>query len=183
VINNASAIQLANVADLPAKRFDLLNDVNARGNYLVARAFLPHLRERDGAWLLANAPPVTTDRAPGKAPYAWSKLGMSFLTLSLADELAADNVGCNTFWPVTAIDTRATRYFGLGTEDDWRHPRIVADAVLEILARDPAEFTGHALYDEELLRKAGVDEFEPYNLTDGDPAPTSTQMFDETFSR
>ena len=85
VVNNASAIQLANVADLPAKRFDLLNEVNARGSYLVARSFLPHLREQDGAWLLANAPPVTTDRAPGKAPYAWSKLGMSFLTLSLAD--------------------------------------------------------------------------------------------------
>ena len=183
VINNASAIQLANVADLPSKRFDLLNDVNARGSYLVARAFLPHLREQDGAWLLANAPPVTTDRAPGKAPYAWSKLGMSFLTLSLADELAADDVGCNAFWPVTAIDTRATRYFGLGTEDDWRHPRIVADAVLEILSRDPAAFTGNAVYDEELLREAGVDDFAPYNLTEGNPAPTSAQMFDETFSR
>lgn len=183
VVNNASAIQLANVADLPAKRFDLLNEVNARGSYLVARAFLPHLREQDGAWLLANAPPVTTDRAPGKAPYAWSKLGMSFLTLSLAEELAADDVGCNTFWPVTAIDTRATRYFGLGTEDDWRHPRIVADAVLEILSRDPAEFTGEALYDEELLRAAGVESFAPYSLTEGDPAPTSAQMFDESFER
>lgn len=183
VINNASAIQLANVADLPAKRFDLLNEVNARGSYLVARAFLSHLREQDGAWLLANAPPVTTDRAPGKAPYAWSKLGMSFLTLSLADELAADDVGCNTFWPVTAIDTRATRYFGLGTEDDWRHPRIVADTVLEILSRDPAAFTGNAVYDEELLREAGVESFAPYNLTEGEPAPTSAQMFDETFSR
>jgi len=31
VINNASAIQLANVADLPANRFDLLTDVNVRG--------------------------------------------------------------------------------------------------------------------------------------------------------
>ena len=183
VINNASAIQLANVADLPTKRFDLLNDVNARGSYLVARAFLPHLREQDGAWLLANAPPVTTDRAPGKAPYAWSKLGMSFLTLSLAEELAADDIGCNTFWPVTAIDTRATRYFGLGTEDDWRHPRIVADTVLEILSRDPAEFTGEALYDEDVLREAGVESFAPYNLTEGDPAPTSAQMFDESFSR
>ncbi|MEZ3144153.1 SDR family oxidoreductase [Halobaculum sp. MBLA0143] len=183
VINNASAIQLANVADLPTKRFDLLNDVNARGSYLVARAFLPHLREQDGAWLLANAPPVTTDRAPGKAPYAWSKLGMSFLTLSLAEELAADDVGCNTFWPVTAIDTRATRYFGLGTEDDWRHPRIVADTVLGILSRDPAEFTGEALYDEDVLREAGVESFAPYNLTEGDPAPTSAQMFDESFSR
>ena len=183
VINNASAIQLANVADLPADRFDLLTDVNVRGTHLVAHAFADHLAGLDEAWLLTNAPPVTTDRSPGKAPYAWSKLGMSFVTLSLAEELASDDVGCNTFWPVTTIDTRATRYFGLGTEDDWRSPDIVSDAVLEILARDPAECTGESFYDEALLREAGVTDFSEYNLTEGDPAPMSARLFDPEFER
>jgi len=183
VINNASAIQLANVADVPADRFDLLTEVNVRGTHLVAHAFADHLAGLDGAWLLTNAPPVTTDRAPGKAPYAWSKLGMSFVTLSLAEELAGDDVGCNTFWPVTTIDTRATRYFGLGTEDDWRTSEVVSDAVLEILARDPAECTGESFYDEALLREAGVTDFSEYNLTDGDPAPTSARLFDPEFER
>jgi len=44
--------------------------VNVRGTYLLSRAFLPHLRERDGGWILSNAPPVAVDRAPGKAAYA-----------------------------------------------------------------------------------------------------------------
>jgi citronellol/citronellal dehydrogenase len=183
VINNASAIQLANVADLPADRFDLLTDVNVRGTHLVAHAFADHLAGLDEAWLLTNAPPVTTDRSPGKAPYAWSKLGMSFVTLSLAEELGSDDVGCNTFWPVTTIDTRATRYFGLGTEDDWRSPEVVSDAVLEILARDPAECTGESFYDEALLREAGVTDFSEYNLTEGDPAPMSARLFDPEFER
>mgnify|MGYP000675234081 FL=1 len=183
VVNNASAIQLANVADLPADRFDLLTDVNVRGTHIVAHAFADHLAGQDGAWLLSNSPPVVTDRSPGKAPYAWSKLGMSFITLSLAEELASDDVGCNTFWPVTTIDTRATRYFGLGTEDDWRTPEIVADAVLEILSRDPAECTGNSFYDEDLLREAGVTDFSEYNLTEGDPAPMSARMFDPDFER
>lgn len=184
VINNASAIQLANVEDLPADRFDLLTEVNVRGTYLVARAFVDHLKQADeDAWLLANAPPVTVDRAPGEAPYAWSKLGMSFLTLSLATELSGHDVGCNAFWPVTAIDTRATRYFGLGTEDDWRSPEIVSDTVLEILRRDPAEYTGNAVYDEELLREAGVEDFSPYNCTAGDPAAMSAQLFDPEYER
>ena len=183
VINNASAIQLANVADLPADRFDLLTDVNVRGTHLVAHAFADHLAELDEAWLLSNSPPIVTDRSPGKAPYAWSKLGMSFITLSLAEELASDDVGCNTFWPVTTIDTRATRYFGLGTEDDWRTTEVVSDAVLEILARDPAECTGNSFYDEDLLREAGVTDFSAYNLTDGDPVPMSAQMFDPDFER
>jgi citronellol/citronellal dehydrogenase len=183
VINNASAIQLSTVTDLPPNRFDLLTDVNVRGTYLTSRAFADHLREVEDAWLLTNAPPVTVDQAPGEAPYAWSKLGMTFLTLSLASELRGDDVGCNAFWPVTAIDTRATRYFGLGTEDDWRTPEIVSDTVLEILGRDPSEFTGHAVYDEELLREAGVEEFSAYNLTEGDPAPMSAQLFDPEYSR
>jgi len=183
VINNASAIQLANVADLPANRFDLLTDVNVRGTHLVAHAFADHLAGLDEAWLLSNSPPVAADRSPGKAPYAWSKLGMSFITLSLAEELAGKAVGCNTFWPVTAIDTRATRYFGLGTEDDWRSPEIVSDTVLEILSRDPSECTGNSFYDEELLREAGVTDLSAYNVTDGDPAPMSARMFDSTFQR
>jgi citronellol/citronellal dehydrogenase len=183
VVNNASAIQIANVADLPADRFDLLNDVNVRGTYLTCRAFIDHLTDVEDAWLLANAPPVTVDRAPGEAPYAWSKLGMSFITLSLATELSGQGVGCNSFWPVTAIDTRATRYFGLGTEDDWRTPEIVSDTVLEILSRDPSSFNGNAIYDEDFLREAGVEDFSRYNLTAGDPAPMSAQMFDPSYER
>ncbi|ELZ41916.1 short chain dehydrogenase [Halorubrum californiense DSM 19288] len=183
VINNASAIQLANIADLPADRFDLLTDVNVRGTHLVAHAFADHLADQDEAWLLSNSPPIVTDRSPGKAPYAWSKLGMSFVTLSLAEELASDDVGCNTFWPVTTIDTRATRYFGLGTEDDWRTPEVVSDAVLEILARDPAECTGNSFYDEDLLREAGVTDFSAYNVTEGDPAPMSARLFAPEFER
>ncbi|MFW5939852.1 MAG: SDR family oxidoreductase [Halolamina sp.] len=183
VINNASAIQLANVADLPADRFDLLTAVNVRGTHLVAHEFADHLAGLDRAWLLSNSPPIVTDRSPGKAPYAWSKLGMSFITLSLAEELASDGVGCNTFWPVTTIDTRASRYFGLGTEDDWRTPEIVADTVLEILARDPSECTGNSFYDEHLLREAGITDFSQYNVTEGDPAPMSARLFDPAFER
>ena len=184
VINNASAIQMQNVEDMPADRFDLMNEVNVRGTYLTARAFLDHLRDtEEDAWILTNAPPVAMDRSPGKAAYSWSKMGMSFITLSLANELGGDDIGCNSFWPVTAIDTRATRYFGMGTEDDWRTPQIVADTVTEILKRDPAEFTGNAVYDEDILVEAGVEDFSEYNLTEGDPAPMSAMMFDPDYER
>jgi citronellol/citronellal dehydrogenase len=184
VINNASAIQMGNVEDIPANRYDLLNEVNVRGTYLVSRGFVNHLKAtEEDAWILTNAPPVEIDRAPGKAAYSWSKMGMSFITLSLAQELADDDIGCNSFWPVTAIDTRATRYFEMGTEDDWRTPEIVSDTVLEMLNRDPAGFTGEHIYDEEFLREAGVEDFSGYNLTEGDPAPMSAQIFDPDYSR
>ena len=161
VINNASAIQVANVEDMPANRFDLMNEVNVRGTYLVCRAFMDHLQgiEDKDTWILTNAPPAKMESAPGKAPYSWSKMGMSFVTRSLATELGGYDIGCNSFWPATAIDTRATRYFGMGTEDDWRHPEILSHTVLAILKRDPAEFTGEAVYDEEILLEEGLEDF------------------------
>ncbi|MDY7081589.1 MAG: SDR family oxidoreductase, partial [Halobacteria archaeon] len=184
VINNASAIQIANVEDVPAKRFDLMNEVNVRGTYITSRAFLPHLKEIGEGWILSNSPPVKIDRSGGKAAYAWSKMGMSFITLSLAEELKGEDIGCNSFWPVTAIDTRATRYFGMGTEQDWRTPEIVSDAVLEILSRDPAECSGNAFYDEEILAEAGVTDFSDYAVVEGsDPGPMSALLFDPEFER
>ena len=182
VINNASAIQQAAIEDLPADRFDLLTEVNVRGTYLVSRAFLPHLREIGGGHILTNAPPIRMDRAPGKAAYAWSKLGMTFATLSLAAEVD-DSIAANAFWPVTLIETRATRYFGLGDEDDWRTPAIAADTVLELLDRDPTTFSGHAVYEEEVLRAAGVEDFGEYNVTAGDPEPKAARMFDREYER
>ena len=182
VVNNASAIQMASIEELPANRFDLLTDVNVRGTYLTSRAFIPHLKDIGGGRILTNAPPVKMDRGPGEAAYAWSKMGMTFVTLSLASELSGTGVAANSFWPVTAIDTRATRYFGMGTEADWRSPDIVADTVLELLARD-ADFTGNAVYDEDVLRAAGVTDFSKYNLTEGDPAPMSAQLFDPDYER
>jgi citronellol/citronellal dehydrogenase len=183
VVNNASAIQQAAIEDLPVDRFDLLTEVNVRGTYLVSRAFLPHLRDIGGGHVLTNAPPIRMDRAPGKAAYAWSKLGMTFVTLSLAAELDDEPIAANAFWPVTLIETRATRYFGLGEADDWRTPAVVADTVLELLDRDPAAFSGHAVYDEDVLRAAGVEDFGEYNVTEGDPAPKAARMFDPEYER
>lgn len=183
VINNASAIQLASVEELPKNRFDLLTEVNVRGTYLTSHAFIPHLKEIGGGHILTNAPPISMDRASGKTAYAWSKMGMAFVTLSLAEELDGYGIAANTFWPVTIIDTRASRYFGIGTEDDWRTPEILSDTVLELLRRDPEEFSGHAVYDETILREIGIEDFSEYNVTAGDPEPLSARMFDPEYER
>lgn len=184
VVNNAGAIHMANVADTPAKRFDLLNGVNVRGTYVTTRAALPYMREQGWGHVLAFAPPMTIDSAPGKAAYAWSKLGMTFLMKSLAGELAGDDVAANAIWPVTAIESEATRHFGMGTPEDWRTPDVLCDAVLEVLGRDPSDCTGNAFYDEEVLLDAGVEDFTSYSVVEGaEPGPYSAQLFDPDFER
>lgn len=184
VINNAGAIHLAPFEETPPKRFDLLNEVNVRGTYVTTQAALPHLRESDHAHVLAFSPPVTNPARPGMAAYAVSKYGMTVVTQSLAEELAGDGIGVNSLWPVAAVESEATRHFGMGSPEDWRTPQVVCDAVTEILRRDPASCTGNAFYDEELLREAGVENFDRYNVVDGaDPGPMSARLFDPDYER
>jgi citronellol/citronellal dehydrogenase len=184
VINNAGAIHLAPVADTPAKRFDLLTDVNVRGAYVTTRAALPHLLDGEWGHVVMMSPPLGMTAAPGKAPYAYSKLGMTFLARSLAAEYETDPIGFNALWPVTAIESEATRHFGMGAPEDWRTPEVVCDAVLELLSRDPSDCSGNAFYDEELLREAGVTDFSRYSVVEGaDPGPVSARLFDPEFER
>src|SRR5579871_6000130 len=43
-VNNASAIQLTGVLETEMKRFDLMQQVNARGTYLTSKLCIPHLK-------------------------------------------------------------------------------------------------------------------------------------------
>jgi len=179
LVNNASAIQVAPIDDVPVDRFDLLMEVNVRGTYAMSRAALPHLRETGGR-VITNAPPIKVDGVPQMAAYGFSKMGMTFVTLSLAREEEA--VTGSTVWPVTAIDTRATRYFGLGTEEDWRTPQVYCDAVSALLDRPDEEVDGRSFYDEDLLEGAGVEDLSGYAVVEGaDPPPDSAAMFDPAY--
>ena len=48
-VNNASAINLGSIEEVPLKRFDLMNGIQVRGTYAVSQACLPHMKGRDNA--------------------------------------------------------------------------------------------------------------------------------------
>ncbi len=182
LINNAGAIQLQGVAQMPPKRFDLVMGVNARAAYACSHYALPHMIEQGWGHILMASPPIKIDRAPGKAAYALSKIGMTFIAQSLAEEVRRHNIGVNAFWPVTAIESQATRHFEMGTEETWRTPEILCDAVLAILIREPSECTGNAYYDEEVLKEEGVTDFSKYAVVEGtEPPPYSAMLFDPEY--
>src|SRR5690606_24934120 len=56
LVNNASAIWLKGALETPMKRFDLMQQVNARGTFLCAQACLPHLLEAANPHILTLAP-------------------------------------------------------------------------------------------------------------------------------
>jgi citronellol/citronellal dehydrogenase len=166
VVNNASAINLAPIADLPPKRYDLMLDINVRGTFLLTRAALPHLRASDHAHVLTLSPPLTTDPRwlRGHAAYTVSKMGMSMITLGVAEDEREHGVGANCLWPRTLIATAAVQNL-LGGDQAMamsRTPEIVADAARVILERDPRTATGNAYIDDEVLAEAGVTDLERY---------------------
>ena len=164
VVNNASAINLAPIGDLPVKRFDLMLHINERGTFVVTRACLPHLRESDHAHVLTLSPPIdrVQDWVGGNGAYTVSKMGMSILTLGLAKD--EPSISANCLWPRTMIATAAVQNLLGGDEAiaKSRMPAIVADAAYEILKRPPGEQTGQALIDDEVLREAGTDDLSEY---------------------
>jgi citronellol/citronellal dehydrogenase len=166
VVNNASAINLAPIGDLPVKRFDLMQSVNARGTFVVTKACLAHLRESGRGHVLSLSPPLSTDPRwlAGHAAYTLSKFGMTMLTLGLAADEAEAGVGANCLWPRTMIATAAVQNLLGGDEamNRSRTPAIVADAAREILARDPRECTGNTFMDDEVLADAGITDLSGY---------------------
>jgi citronellol/citronellal dehydrogenase len=168
VVNNASAINLAPVAEVAAKRFDLMLDINVRGTLVLTRAALPHLRESDHAHVLTLSPPLTTDPKwlKGHAAYTVSKMGMTMITLGVAEDEREHGVGANCLWPRTMIATAAVQNL-LGGDASMavsRRPEIVSDAAKVILERDPRRATGNTYIDDEVLAEEGVTDLDRYRF-------------------
>lgn len=166
LINNASAIFLADTEGTPMKRYDLMNQVNARGTYLCGQKCLPHLASSDNGHILTLSPPLDL-RPEYFAPhlaYSLAKFGMSLCTLGWASELASRGIAANSLWPKTVIDTAAVRNLlgGEAVAKKSRRPQIVADAAHAMLTRPAREYTGRFAIDEEVLREEGVQDFSQY---------------------
>jgi citronellol/citronellal dehydrogenase len=173
VINNASAINLTKTDQTPAKRFDLMFDVNVRGTFLTSQAALPHMREsaKDGRnpHILNLSPPLSMKPIWFKnhVAYTMAKYGMSMCVLGMAEEFKRDGIAVNALWPRTVIDTAALQMIPGIDALAGRTPQILADAAHIILNRDSKECTGNFFVDDVLLASEGITDLEKYSVTPG----------------
>jgi len=179
VVNNASAINLSGTVELPMKRFDLMQQINVRGTFLLTRYCIPHLAKGTNPHILTLSPPLNLDpKWLGAHPaYTLSKYGMSLLTLGWATELAEQDIASNTLWPRTIIATAAVQNL-LGGDDAVarsRTPEIVADATHVVLTTTGCALTGRALIDDEVLATIGVADLSGYS--DGAPDQLVPDIF------
>jgi citronellol/citronellal dehydrogenase len=167
-VNNASAIQLTGTLQTDMKRYDLMNQVNARGTFLTSKACIPHLKNAANPHVLMLSPPL--DMSPrwfeGHVAYTMAKFGMSMCVLGMAAEFKADGIAFNALWPRTGIATAAIR-FALAGEEGMKSCRtvdIMADAAHAIFEKPAREFSGNFLIDDSFLYAEGERDFDKYRV-------------------
>lgn len=182
VVNNASVIDLSRSLDLEAKKYDLMQDVNVRGTFMLSRAAIPILKDAENPHILSLSPPLNLSPTwlGAHTGYTLAKYGMTMATLGLAAEFAADGIAANTLWPRTTIATAAVQ-FALGGDRMMkvsRTPEIYADAAYEIFTKPAREYTAQTLIVEDVLTDAGITDFSGYAAVPGTP---DEQLFPDIF--
>ncbi|CAN2240578.1 FabG Dehydrogenases with different specificities (related to short-chain alcohol dehydrogenases) [actinobacterium SCGC AAA044-D11] len=173
LINNASAINLTPTEKTPAKRFDLMFDVNVRGTFLTSQASIPYLRESAKAernpHILTLSPPLSMKAKWFKnhVAYTMSKYGMSMCVLGMSEEFKREGIAVNALWPRTAIDTAALQMIPGVDTDFCRKPEILSDTAYIILNRDAKTTTGNFFVDDEVLASEGITDLEKYSVKPG----------------
>ena len=182
VVNNASVIDLSRSLDLQTKKYDLMQDVNVRGTFMLSRAAVPILKDAENPHILSLSPPLNLSPRwlGGHTGYTLAKYGMTMATLGLAAEFAKAGIAANTLWPRTTIATAAVQ-FALGGDAMMkasRTPEIYADAAYEVITKPSREYTGQTLIVEDVLRDAGVTDFSRYAAVPGTP---DDELFPDIF--
>ena len=167
-VNNASAISLTGTEATDMKRYDLMNQINARGTFLTSKACIPWLKRSANPHVLMLSPPL--DMNPrwfaGHVAYSMAKFGMSMCVLGMAEEYRADGIAFNALWPRTGIATAAIRFALAGDEGmkQCRTVDIMADAAHAIFVKKARDFTGNFLIDDSFLYEEGVRDFDQYRV-------------------
>jgi citronellol/citronellal dehydrogenase len=167
LVNNASAMQLSGTLETDMSRYDLIQEINARGTFACGKYCVPHLRHASNPHILTLSPPLTIDAsllAPHLA-YSMAKISMSLCTLAWAEEFRSLGIAANSLWPRMTIDGYPALLAGSGEDGvaESRIPEIMADAAHFILTRPAREFTGRFCIDEQILQDTGVRDFDRYS--------------------
>jgi citronellol/citronellal dehydrogenase len=169
-VNNASALNLGSIEEVPLKRFDLMNGIQVRGTYAVTQACIPHMKGRENPHILTLSPPVLLEpkwlRPTG---YMMAKFGMTLCALGVAEEMREYGIASNTLWPRTAIATAAVQNL-LGGDEMMarsRKPAVYADSAYAVMSRPARDFTGNTLLCEDVLLDSGVTDLSVYDCVPG----------------
>lgn len=157
LVNNAGLVTKHSFADLTEEAWDLVVDVNLKGQFLVSQIVAPHIASAGGGAIVnlstVEAIVVVTSGATTQPHYNASKGGVPMLTKALAIELADMNIRVNCVAP-GPIATNFFDYEGVTSDEAFQFmktrllvPRVgqpsdIASAVSWLLSDEAAWVDG-----------------------------------------
>ena len=182
LINNASALWWRDIVDTPAKKYDLITSINARGSLLMTQAVLPHMEAADWGHVITMSPPIDVRGMAGRTAYNISKFGMTMVALGVAQEYMGKNVAGNALWPATIVESLASINFNLGDRSMWRKATVLSDCVAAICSTEPRDCTNNMFIDDDYLRQHhGFEkpDFDQYACVPGSDPPLILKSIEE----
>jgi 2-keto-3-deoxy-L-fuconate dehydrogenase len=158
LINNAGISRQRSLLETDEPLWDELLAHNLKNPFWVAQAAIPWLSRRGGGVIINISTSLALKPSPGFSAYAMTKAALQMLTLSLAQEHAADRIRANTICPAV-VDTpihetyltpegaarrkeAMARFYPLGRVGT---PEEVAQAALYLACDDASWITGSTL--------------------------------------
>lgn len=162
VILNASALCLKNTLYQTEKETELMNSVNINGTYKFGQKCLQTMHKNTSpGHMIIIAPPIDMlyedDWWTNHLYYTMSKFNMSLMAKFWNKEFK--NIGINTLWPRTTINTAPVQNI-LGGDEMMKISRktdIMGDAAYHILRSDPSICNGKNFIDDEVLASLDID--------------------------
>ena len=155
VVLNASALCLNNTLNQTEKEVNLMSSVNINGTYFFGQKCLQYMSNNKEGHMLVISPPIemlnTDEWWVPNLYYSMSKFNMSLMAKFWNKEFP--NIGINTLWPRTTINTAPVRNL-LGGEEMLnisRTPDIMGDAACHIFRSNPKVCNGKNFIDDEVL--------------------------------
>lgn len=167
LVNNASALYLLPSDSITQSKFDLMHEIIVRASLFTAQFALPYLKKSSMANIMNIAPSLSLKPKwfGNHSVYTICKFSSSMMVVGLANEFKDDGVRVNALWPATLLHTAAVEFVvGDDALKVTRHPRIMADAAMEVLLNKSG--TGEFYLDHNVIKDMGIDP-NTYNSNDG----------------
>jgi citronellol/citronellal dehydrogenase len=166
LVNNAAVTWFLPIAEFPAKRVDLMLEVQVKAPMHLAQLVLPGMRERgSGAILNISSRAAIHPQLPppgravrGGTVYGMCKAALERFSTGLAAEVHADGIAVNALSPNRVVPTPGTVFHHLTTEDspDAEPPAVMAEAALALCRQGEPRLTGRVAYSQDLLAELGI---------------------------